>query len=716
MLIMIKFLQFFYVLINLIFVPKEYRRKYLDLKGMSIISALGHYLFHGFREGRSPVLYFDEKYYMENNPDVKNSRYHPYFHYLKYGSVEGRKPNGIKIDRGLIATKIQNGEFSEALRSLNLNRVYSLDKDRRDCSLMAVALNRSLSWAKSRKMWLRFEYLSSCKNTQSLHSYVSLFDAKPLSEPFEVISPYSTKTKRKLKVCIYTSLYGDYDQLSKIPSSFTNEVDYILFTDRDITVSGWKTVVVNVDQPTHNLKAKYFKLQPHKCLEDYDASLFVDASTEFLTDPIELINYYLSQESFVMFQHPRRNCLYDEAEAILYGGHFNAAVVVDQVSEYQKKGYVEGSGLCEASFIWRLHNDSKVIAFMDEWWKHNLLYSSRDQLSFAFLIWKLKFRPKILDNRIGSSRENRYFFKKPHLSKGNKGGENIKANLLSDIAFIYSEKYKNTGSTTMRGRDLVQALDKSLESDINFQYTSNFDQEGKGIWLTKGVLKDITLEEITKIKDRNLFVAADFVDDKLRKELLKYIDILIASSIKQYIYYKTYYPDKLIFRIDHLVDRRLPSIKVLNEAKVGYFGELINALHSEGISDLVDIYLVNTKVPDSSWLEDLKKYNVHYSVRKKQSYDGYKPFLKGFTAAHCDSVLMVARDESDAAFCLPPNYPYFSDTKELNDVRAVLLRIIDGFNSKEWGYAKECMENLKAQSSDKTITDQFKILLMDITV
>lgn len=57
------------------------------------ISAFGHYLEHGWREGRDPHPYFANDWYLYRNPDVLHAGVNPLVQYLEHGWKEGRFPN-----------------------------------------------------------------------------------------------------------------------------------------------------------------------------------------------------------------------------------------------------------------------------------------------------------------------------------------------------------------------------------------------------------------------------------------------------------------------------------------------------------------------------------------------------------------------------------------------------------------------------------------------
>ncbi len=57
------------------------------------IPPLKHFVLHGLAEGRNPSALFDSRFYLENNPDVKENGINPFQHFMKYGWREGRNPS-----------------------------------------------------------------------------------------------------------------------------------------------------------------------------------------------------------------------------------------------------------------------------------------------------------------------------------------------------------------------------------------------------------------------------------------------------------------------------------------------------------------------------------------------------------------------------------------------------------------------------------------------
>lgn len=65
-----------------------------DVRG-GVLSAIEHYARYGWKEGRNPSLLFDTNYYISTNDDVRASGINPLYHYACIGEKEERLPNPI---------------------------------------------------------------------------------------------------------------------------------------------------------------------------------------------------------------------------------------------------------------------------------------------------------------------------------------------------------------------------------------------------------------------------------------------------------------------------------------------------------------------------------------------------------------------------------------------------------------------------------------------
>lgn len=289
--------------------------------------------------------------------------------------------------------------------------------------IIATAATMAFNWKAAAYYWKLYTQTRNNKNLLPsfgggrLIKYDGNYDSAHIFRE-EFLNSYRPLKGRALpvssRVCIYTSLFGDYDDLPEIQCEPPADIEFVAFTDRmHVTADKrWKQIVCKADGITENMSAKKYKLKPHVYLKEYDYSLFVDANTVFTGDLSVLVVMLHSRGPFVMWRHPLRTDLFIEACAIISSGRANADVILKQMATYAQAGIKHHTGLCEGSFIWRCHTDEKIMTFMDEWWSQIEMFSHRDQLSLAYLMWRDKYYPAIIDDSYGTSRENIFFYKK----------------------------------------------------------------------------------------------------------------------------------------------------------------------------------------------------------------------------------------------------------------------------------------------------------------
>lgn len=71
------------------FDAKYYKETYPDLS--ETVDLVGHYIRHGWREGRNPAEWFSVRDYLTAYPDVAAAGIDPFAHYLRCGRIEGRE-------------------------------------------------------------------------------------------------------------------------------------------------------------------------------------------------------------------------------------------------------------------------------------------------------------------------------------------------------------------------------------------------------------------------------------------------------------------------------------------------------------------------------------------------------------------------------------------------------------------------------------------------
>jgi len=224
---------------------------------------------------------------------------------------------------------------------------------------------------------------------------------------------------------VYTSIFGGYDEIIKqnLPGGwdwkcFSEENSLSLYTD-------------------NNRNAKRFKVLPHRYLQNYEYSIFIDGNMIIKGDVNKLVDKYLSNSNVAFFSHDNnfldsRNCAYREAQTIFKLGEKNMnltpergnlnykdnlELIKNQMERYSMVGYPKDNGLITGMVILRRHNEKDCIEVMEDWWTEIKYNSKRDQLSFNYIAWKNNLKFNYMD---GDSRDNEYFYRNTDAHIGKK--------------------------------------------------------------------------------------------------------------------------------------------------------------------------------------------------------------------------------------------------------------------------------------------------------
>jgi GT2 family glycosyltransferase len=211
---------------------------------------------------------------------------------------------------------------------------------------------------------------------------------------------------------VYTTIFGDYDNLkphawSQIPAP------WICVTDNpNLKQEGWRTVVVPkmFEDPRKN--AKWYKLHPWTIpgYEGAKTSIFIDGTMEVTSEVfIEWMIIRLFND-MLMFRHPERDCIYEEAIVSKAIKYYTGDQVEKQLIGYSKH-VKPHSGLWACGCLVRKHTP-EIKKLMADWWEEQMKYTLQDQISFAYVCHKNKFKPTTLKENIFS---NQLFKIIPHI-------------------------------------------------------------------------------------------------------------------------------------------------------------------------------------------------------------------------------------------------------------------------------------------------------------
>lgn len=180
-------------------------------------------------------------------------------------------------------------------------------------------------------------------------------------------------------IVAYTAVFGGFDKLKDTRFQAT------CITDEIQDAEGWLWYEIESPQPTPRLSNRYCKFFPWEFFPWADASIYFDGNIELLSHPREVIQKYLKNADIAVFEHPEgRDCIYQEAEAIIKHRKANPHSVRQYVQGLRKEGYPEHAGLAACYVLVRRHTrDMRVLSV--KWWEMFMKGPKRDQLYFNYI-------------------------------------------------------------------------------------------------------------------------------------------------------------------------------------------------------------------------------------------------------------------------------------------------------------------------------------------
>ena len=150
---------------------------------------------------------------------------------------------------------------------------------------------------------------------------------------------------------------------------------------------------------TPRMNAKIFKILSHSYIKD-EISVWLDGNIYPLKTEKEIVDL-MGDADMMVFRHPFRTNIYDEAKQCQFLKKDNAKIIDEQMETNPKV-----RGLFECGVLVRRNNEV-MRRFNEAWWAEICRYSSRDQLSFPCMIQRFpEIKIKIIE---GNIRNHEYF-------------------------------------------------------------------------------------------------------------------------------------------------------------------------------------------------------------------------------------------------------------------------------------------------------------------
>lgn len=200
------------------------------------------------------------------------------------------------------------------------------------------------------------------------------------------------------KIAIYTAIFGQYDPLkSQVKQDVP--VDFICFTDQEITHADWRVISVAPEQVPRK-QAKYYKLLPHHVpeLQGYDYTIWIDGS--FVIQRPDFVHWaigMIQDNGWAIPRHNTMNCIYDEAPSVADISFYRDMPILQQAETYRAEGYPAKNGLYLCGMIVRDMRRKEWKIICDQWWHENITHSLRDQISLPYVLWKNKAAVDVIE-------------------------------------------------------------------------------------------------------------------------------------------------------------------------------------------------------------------------------------------------------------------------------------------------------------------------------
>ncbi|MBX9595623.1 MAG: hypothetical protein K2X46_14765 [Roseomonas sp.] len=280
-----------------------------------------------------------------------------------------------------------------------------------------------------------------------------------------------------------------------------------------------------------------------------------------------------------------------------------------------------------------------------------------------------------------------------------------------DIVFVIERAQQRAGSAHLRGRQLA-SLFGQVAADYGRHVRLAFSDEAivnAVAIVNKSALMPKPQSVVARLKEAGCTVLVDFVDRRVTAADGDAADGFIAVSAAQYRHLRTTWPDKPVIHLPHHVDLDIPPIACQwDHFACAYFGNFDNALHLDAVREAGLVRPIETLTGNKNhWFEELPGYNLHYAFRPRAHWGaGFKPFTKGFTAAHAGAIVVVADDDEEATGLLGADYPFRIPASATADaVIGHLHAMRDSFANSAWREARLRMRRLRTISSAPYLLD-----------
>jgi hypothetical protein len=220
-----------------------------------------------------------------------------------------------------------------------------------------------------------------------------------------------------MKIAVCTAIFGGMDTPKPFPEQSV-PCDFFCFTEANSPVP--------LPNLPDRLKAKYYKLQMHRILPDYDFFVWIDGNIEVKSPDFVKTMVDSAGVGISIQRHHERQTIKEEIDFILASDNiylttrYGAQPLKQEYEWYLAGGMPENTPLYSCNIFGYKHitrsHGLDTTDFFDKWWSTVLEWSWFDQSAFSYLVWLLLRYGPVKANTVslGPMFDNPFFTLHPH--------------------------------------------------------------------------------------------------------------------------------------------------------------------------------------------------------------------------------------------------------------------------------------------------------------
>ena len=522
------------------------------------------------------------------------------------------------------------------------------------------------------------------------------------------------------RTVVYTAIFGRAQALAPA-FGIADRVRFLCFTDQPVSAPGWRILPPAVPAGDPAAAAAFHKIRAAEVLgqaaPDAEASLWLDPDRTLLGNPDTLLTRWLLPQDLALWRNPASDWP-DMAERHLVHGTAPAAAVLAQAGRFAAEAVPGRRGGCDTGMIWRRHAAPGMAALTEAWWRSWTEAPGADDLALYRALHAPEpapIRPAILPARLGSAADNIFVARSAPRPVRPRPRPRSAGRL--PIAFLSAAPRAKSASTFLRGRQLSAMVAAAYPETYDVRFTE--DAAGLRdavVVLTKGAMATLTVDEIAALGRRSIATIGCWDDIRPNPEKARLVDAHMTLAHRQTLDLNRLFPETPAFLVTHHVNTQVPrGTPPEDRLRTGYFGDLGNTVRPETLAGMIDLVGIDTRDVNDNWLTALPHYNCHWIVRRKRPWDAWKPFLKGFVAARCGAVVIVAADDGDAPYYLGDDYPFYARSVAPPDLEMAMAGVAAAFGGPDWHRARDIMAQVAARSTDAQVCAEFRAMIDEVT-